>query len=111
MICPKCDKVLTSNDQKYHLECIQCPLCTVTQPSQYEYNGTSYCRIHYSLIPETHCSGCDQAILKQFVEHVDLPNQIWHPECYMIYKFWSIKLNIMPPTQGKKAWLDRSLQL
>lgn len=61
--------------------------------SQYEFKGTSYCRLHYSLLQETHCHGCDQAILKQFVEHRDLPNKIWHPECYMIYKFWSIKLS------------------
>lgn len=53
------------------------------------------------MIDETHCAGCDQAILKQFVEHVDLPNQIWHPECYMIYKFWGAKLAPKKPAEPK----------
>lgn len=105
MICPKCDKPLDSTDQTFHLECIQCPSCRTVTPSQYEFKGASYCRLHYSLIQETHCSGCDQAILKQFVEHVNLPNQIWHPECYMIYKFWSVKLNLIHCTNGKKKAL------
>ncbi len=91
LICLKCNKPTTTNS---HVECIQqCPLCTVPTKSQYEFKGTSYCRLHYSLLKETHCDGCDQAILKQFVEHRDLPNKILHPECYMIYKFWSIKLS------------------
>ncbi|KAL9541124.1 hypothetical protein MBANPS3_009299 [Mucor bainieri] len=53
------------------------------------------------MIHETHCAGCDQAILKQFVEHVDLPNQIWHPECYMIFKFWGAKLAPKKPAEPK----------
>lgn len=91
-ICLKCDKPMTTAEQKYHSACIQCPSCVTPTLSQYEFKGTSYCRLHYSLLPETHCNGCDQAIVKQFVEHRDLPNKIWHPECYMIFKFWSVKL-------------------
>ncbi|GAN09776.1 LRG1 protein [Mucor ambiguus] len=53
------------------------------------------------MIYETHCAGCDQAILKQFVEHVNLPNQIWHPECYMIFKFWGAKLAPKNPAEPK----------
>ncbi|KAG1112877.1 hypothetical protein G6F42_014618 [Rhizopus arrhizus] len=53
------------------------------------------------MIQDTHCAGCDQAILKQFVEHVNLPNQIWHPECYMIFKFWGAKLAPKKPTDQK----------
>lgn len=100
LICLKCNKPITTPEQKFHPQCIQCPSCVTPTISQYEFKGTSYCRIHYSLIQETHCNGCDQAILKQFVEHRDIPDKIWHPECYMIYKFWSIKLAPNPPTQG-----------
>ncbi|KAI7906100.1 uncharacterized protein BX663DRAFT_498779 [Cokeromyces recurvatus] len=91
LICLKCDKPIASNE-RYHPECIQCPLCVTPTTIHYDYKGQSYCRLHFSLIPETHCAGCEQAILKQFVEHRNLPNQIWHPECYMILKFWNVKL-------------------
>jgi hypothetical protein len=90
LICIKCDKPTTT--EQPHPECIQCPSCVTPTVHQYEFKGQSYCRLHYSLILETHCAGCDQAILKQFVEHRDLPDQIWHPECYMIFKFWGVKL-------------------
>lgn len=91
-ICPKCDRPCSG--QRFHPDCIQCPHCPTSsnnstgnnRSSFYEYNGQSYCRIHYSLIHDTHCSGCNQAILKQFVQHRDMPEKIWHPECYMIYK-------------------------
>ncbi|GAA5805745.1 hypothetical protein HPULCUR_011270 [Helicostylum pulchrum] len=98
LICLKCNKPITTSEQKFHPQCIQCPLCVTPTVSQYEHKGTSYCRLHYSLIPDTHCNGCDQAILKQFVEHRDMPNFIWHPECYMIFKFWGIKLAPNPTT-------------
>ncbi|KAI8331966.1 hypothetical protein EDC96DRAFT_526770 [Choanephora cucurbitarum] len=79
----------------------ECSAC-VTATDQYEFRGQTYCRYHYSQIPETHCTGCDQAILKQFVEHKDMSNQIWHPECYMIFKFWKVKLSLsLPKTKGE----------
>ncbi|KAI8075382.1 uncharacterized protein B0P05DRAFT_547296 [Gilbertella persicaria] len=83
----------------------ECPLCVTV--NQYEFQDQSYCRFHYSLIPETHCAGCDQAILKQFVEHKDLPNQIWHPECYMIYKFWKVKLSLSLPEEQYGLNMDQ----
>ncbi|KAG1456551.1 hypothetical protein G6F56_006803 [Rhizopus delemar] len=91
-ICPKCDQ--PCHGQRFHSDCIQCPQCLSTNPqtSFYEFNGQSYCRTHYSFLPETRCFGCNQAVLKQFVQHRDIPDKIWHPECYMIYKFWSVKL-------------------
>lgn len=97
LICLKCNKPITTisnnSNTQYHPQCIQCPSCTTSNSTyQYEFKGTNYCRLHYSQIAQTHCSGCDQAILKNYVEHQDFPKQIWHPECYMIYKFWSIKL-------------------
>lgn len=44
------------------------------------------------MIPDTHCAGCGQAILKQFVEHHSYPRKKWHPECYMIQKV--LQLNV-----------------
>ena len=39
------------------------------------------------------CNGCQTAILKQFVEIFrNGQNQHWHPECYMIHKFWNVRL-------------------
>lgn len=97
IICLKCNKPITSfssthQQYNYHPECMQCPSCFKPTQYQYEHKGIHYCRLHYSLLNETHCAGCDQAVLKQFVEVKEYPDQIWHPECYMIYKFWSIKL-------------------
>lgn len=97
IICLKCNKPITrfssSNQHSYHPECsVQCPSCFTPSQYQYEYKSVNYCRYHYSLLEETHCMGCHQAVLKQFVELEHCPNQLWHPECYMIYKFWNIKL-------------------
>lgn len=86
MICSNCNTSILQH------KCSECSQCVTPNTHQYEFKGQTYCRLHYSMIEETHCAGCNQAILKQFVEHGDLPNQIWHPECYMIYKFWGAKL-------------------
>ncbi|KAI8385597.1 hypothetical protein BD560DRAFT_431005 [Blakeslea trispora] len=88
----------------------KCSAC-VTATDQYEFQGQTYCWYHYSKIPETHCAGCDQAILKQFVEHKDMPHQIWHPECYMIFKFWNIKLSLsLPKNQGELS-MKQSMEI
>lgn len=37
--------------------------------------------------------GCETAILKQFVEiNRNGRDECWHPECYMIHKFWNVRL-------------------
>ncbi|KAI8075254.1 hypothetical protein BC940DRAFT_287860 [Gongronella butleri] len=56
------------------------------------YDNQHFCLFHYAALDATHCIGCDQAILKQFVEHKQWPNKKWHPECYMIFKFWNVRL-------------------
>ncbi|KAI9260172.1 hypothetical protein BY458DRAFT_588349 [Sporodiniella umbellata] len=91
-VCPKCDQPCYG--QKFHSDCIQCLQCpsSNSQTSFYDFNGQSYCREHYSLLSEIRCFGCNQAVLKQFVQHRDSPENIWHPECYMVYKFWGVKL-------------------
>lgn len=52
-----------------------------------------YCHYHYSTQHAQKCNGCQTAILKQFVEIFrNGQNQHWHPECYMIHKFWNVRL-------------------
>jgi len=61
--------------------------------SYFEYNGDVYCRCHYSSLFAFHCEGCKSPILKQFVEtYRGGKQQQWHPECYMVFKFWSVKI-------------------
>jgi hypothetical protein len=86
LLCPTCLKP-TTPEQPFHRECILCPGCTtatMTHSSHYDFKGQTYCRVHYSLLKEAQCGGCDQTVLKNFVEHSD--DTIWHPECYMIDK-------------------------
>ena len=63
------------------------------QDSYYEHDGQVYCHYHYSTQFAQRCNGCQTAILKQFVEIFrNGQNQHWHPECYMIHKFWNVRL-------------------
>jgi hypothetical protein len=63
------------------------------QDSYYEHEGKVYCHYHYSTQFAQRCNGCQTAILKQFVEIFrNGQNQHWHPECYMIHKFWNVRL-------------------
>lgn len=47
----------------------------------------SDCHFHYSTKFAVKCTGCENAILKQFVEmNRNGRDECWHPECYMISK-------------------------
>ena len=87
---------ITALDRKYHIEhftCSVCPTVFGAQDSYYEHEGKVYCHYHYSTQFAQRCNGCQTAILKQFVEIFrNGQNQHWHPECYMIHKFWSVRL-------------------
>lgn len=101
LICHQCGGALrgsyiTALDRKYHVDHFTCSLCTTVfgaQDSYYEHDGNVYCHYHYSTQHAQRCSGCQTAILKQFVEiYRNGQNQHWHPECYMIHKFWNVRL-------------------
>ncbi|KAJ9117202.1 hypothetical protein QFC20_000346 [Naganishia adeliensis] len=101
LICGKCDKALrgayiTACNQKYHVEHFTCSVCPTVfgpQDSYYEHDDQVYCHFHYSTRFATKCVGCAHAILKQFVEiNRNQKDECWHPECYMIHKFWNVKL-------------------
>ncbi|KAK4635237.1 Rho-type GTPase-activating protein 1 [Fulvia fulva] len=92
---------ITALDRKYHIEhftCSVCPTVFGAQDSYYEHEGSVYCHYHYSTKFAQKCNGCQTAILKQFVEIFrNGVNQHWHPECYMIHKYWNVRLHAPPP--------------
>lgn len=101
LLCYQCGGALrgsyiTALDRKYHVDHFTCSLCSTVfgaQDSYYEHDGNVYCHYHYSTQFAQRCNGCQTAILKQFVEIFrNGQNQHWHPECYMIHKFWNVRL-------------------
>ncbi|KAK3641007.1 hypothetical protein LTR56_008395 [Elasticomyces elasticus] len=101
LLCANCGEALrgsyiTALDRKYHVEhftCTACPHVFGALESYYEHDGGIYCLEHYSLSGAKLCTGCTLPILKQFVEiHRNGSDQIWHPECYSIHKFWNVKM-------------------
>ena len=101
LLCFECGGALrgsyiTALDRKYHIEhftCSVCPTIFGASDSYYEHEGRVYCHYHYSTQFAQRCNGCQTAILKQFVEIFrNGQNQHWHPECYMIHKFWNVRL-------------------
>ncbi|KAL7936823.1 hypothetical protein V8C35DRAFT_208415 [Trichoderma chlorosporum] len=101
LLCHQCGGALrgsyiTALDHKYHVDHFTCSLCSTVfgaQDSYYEHDGHVYCHYHYSTQFAQRCNGCQTAILKQFVEIFrNGQNQHWHPECYMIHKFWNVRL-------------------
>ncbi|ORZ23186.1 hypothetical protein BCR42DRAFT_404189 [Absidia repens] len=101
LVCDQCGDALkgsyiTAVGKKFHLEHFCCNSCgDVFGPEDcyYEHNNNVYCYFHYSVKFAIKCTGCDTAILKQFVElNRNNVDEHWHPECYMINKFWNVKL-------------------
>ncbi|WVQ81510.1 hypothetical protein IAT38_003634 [Cryptococcus sp. DSM 104549] len=101
LICAKCGQALrasyiTACGAKYHVEHFTCSECdTLFGPndSYYEHDGKVFCHYHYSTRFAVKCVGCETAILKQFVEmNRNGRDECWHPECYMISKFWNVRL-------------------
>ncbi|KAI0091702.1 hypothetical protein BDY19DRAFT_931829 [Irpex rosettiformis] len=106
LICAKCGQALrgsyiTACNKKFHVDhftCSVCPTLFGPQDSYYEHDGDVYCHFHYSTRFATKCAGCNSAILKQFVEiNRNMRDECWHPECYMINKFWNVKVNVRRP--------------
>lgn len=99
LICFSCDTALrgpyiTALGNKYHLEHFKCSACGKvfeSDESYYEHGNDIYCHFHYSKLFATKCEGCHSSIVKQFVElYKGGKNQQWHPECYMVFKFWNV---------------------
>jgi len=113
LLCGKCDQALrgsyiTAINKKYHVEHFTCSICPTLfgpQDSYYEHIDNVYCHFHYCTRFATKCVGCNSAILKQFVEvNRNGRDECWHPECYMIHKFWNFKLEPKPePSEGEES--------
>ncbi|KAF2813324.1 uncharacterized protein BDZ99DRAFT_253794 [Mytilinidion resinicola] len=93
---------VTALGRKYHTEHFTCALCSKDLQDEggcyYEHDGNLYCHYDYSTRFAQCCSGCQTAILKQFVEIFrNGQNQSWHPECYMIQKHWNARLGTYRP--------------
>lgn len=101
LMCFDCDTALrgpyiTALGNKYHLDhfkCYECKKVFDAEESYYEHENHVYCHYHYSLLFATKCEGCKSSIVKQFVElFKGGKNQQWHPECYMVFKFWNVTI-------------------
>lgn len=117
MLCFQCGGALRSSyitaaDRKYHVEhftCSVCPTVFGAHDSYYEHEDKIYCHYHYSTQFAQRCAGCQTAILKQFVEIFrNGENQHWHPECYMIHKFWNVRLALPGSESDKNPLNDES---
>jgi hypothetical protein len=78
-----------------------CPRIITADRSYYEHEGNPYCLFHFATIYATACKGCQNPIVKDFVE---LPNnrlqQLWHPECYRMKKYWNVRIiNFQSPVE------------
>lgn len=104
---------ITALDRKYHIEhftCSVCPTVFGAADSYYEHEGNVYCHYHYSTRFAQRCNGCQTAILKQFVEIFrNGVDQHWHPECYMIHKYWNVRLHATgQPVQESRPSLQQN---
>ncbi|KAB8356339.1 hypothetical protein FH972_023923 [Carpinus fangiana] len=102
LLCRACGGALrgsyiTALQQKYHIEhftCSVCPTVFGAEDNYYEHEGNVFCHYHYSTKFAQRCNGCQTSILKQFVEIFrNGEDQHWHPECYMIHKYWNVRLH------------------
>lgn len=102
VICYLCDSAIrgsyiTALGHKYHPEHFYCDICHKLFDSDdyYSNNDKIYCHYHYSQLYAFKCAGCHSAILKQYVElHRGDIDQQWHPECFMVHKFWNIDITV-----------------
>ncbi|KAL0083670.1 hypothetical protein J3Q64DRAFT_1822765 [Phycomyces blakesleeanus] len=119
--CPRCSRPLVqeagSATRFYcHAMCRWCIQCTIDKtPNRhsqqtemyYEYDRQYYCHYHFSMIPNSQCTSCSQAILYKCVESVKYPNKKWHPKCYMIFKFWNVCFTDLFPSNTQPSDSDQ----
>ncbi|KAJ2911236.1 Rho-type GTPase activating protein Rga1 [Coemansia aciculifera] len=101
MVCARCKEPLDSTyvhamGRKYHPDHFTCSACpTIFGPdgTYYEHDGEAFCLYHYTYLVAKKCAGCQQPIMKLFLQmsHRGVEEH-WHPECYMIYKFWNVRI-------------------
>ena len=103
---------MTALDRRYHTEHFTCSICPVifgAQDYYKEHEGSVYCLYHYAANFAQICNGCGLAIVNQFVEIFrNGANQHWHPDCYMIHKYWNIRMRESISIQKTgSTWIDK----
>ncbi|ODQ45930.1 hypothetical protein PICMEDRAFT_21905, partial [Pichia membranifaciens NRRL Y-2026] len=102
LICHTCNNAIrgayiTALRHKYHSEHFFCEVChkVFESDNYYANEGKIYCHFHYSKLYAFHCESCKCAILKQYVEIFrGGKQQQWHPECFMVHKFWNVDITV-----------------
>ena len=102
LICYNCDKAIrgpyiTALNRKYHSDHFYCEIChkVFESDNYYANEGKIYCHYHYSKLYAYHCQSCKCAIVKQYVEiYRGGKQQQWHPECFMVHKFWNVDVTV-----------------
>ncbi|KAJ1935159.1 Rho-type GTPase activating protein Rga1, partial [Kickxella alabastrina] len=101
MVCHKCKSPLDTTyvhamGRKYHPDhftCTACPTIFGPEGTYYEHENEAYCLHHYTYLVARKCAGCQQPIMKLFLQMSNRGvEEHWHPECYMIYKFWNVRI-------------------
>ncbi|KAJ2721294.1 Rho-type GTPase activating protein Rga1 [Coemansia sp. Benny D115] len=105
MVCAKCKDPLDSTyvqalGRKYHPDHFTCSVCPTifgtvlgSEGTYYEHDNEAYCLHHYTYLVARKCAGCQQPIMKLYLQMSQRGvEEFWHPECYMIYKFWNVRV-------------------
>ncbi|KAK6460268.1 hypothetical protein DFJ63DRAFT_321022 [Scheffersomyces coipomensis] len=99
LICFDCNqgirgRYITALGHKYHVEHFRCATDNRVfdaVETYIEHEDNVYCHFHYSKLFAAHCPACNSSVVKQYVElYRGGKKQQWHPECYMIYKFYNV---------------------
>jgi len=79
---PILDSCVTAMDQTWHPEHFVCAQCgkAFGESGYHEKDGKPYCRDDYYGLFAPKCSGCDRAIMDNYISAL---NGHWHPECFV----------------------------
>eukprot|EP00794_Sanderia_malayensis_P013815 gene13815-15260_t len=79
---PILDACVTAMEQTWHPEHFVCALCgkPFGESGYHEKDGKPYCRDDYYGLFAPKCSGCDRAIMDNYISAL---NGHWHPECFV----------------------------
>jgi paxillin len=79
---PILDSCVTSMDRTWHPKCFVCNECRKPfgEAGFHEKDGKAYCRDDYFKMFAPKCSGCNEAIIDNYITAL---NGHWHPQCFV----------------------------
>jgi len=79
---PILDSCVTSMDRTWHPHCFVCNECRQPfgEAGFHEKDGKAYCRDDYFKMFAPKCSGCNEAIIDNYITAL---NGHWHPQCFV----------------------------